>query len=295
MGGSFEDLAAVIGLVKDKSRIGVCFDTCHAFAAGYDLRSEETFNATWKQFDEIIGLQYLKALHINDSVKGLGSRRDLHENIGAGELGLSAFHLLMRDPRFDDLPFILETPMIEGSLNVDAKPNAQSNGATNGVAVKTEEDATEEQADDHEHDNDGDVEDNATGQVGLSLGASTWKREIELLHELEKVPFGQTNDKIDQLTKEIMAIVMEKRRKEDERKQAADNARQAAKDAKKAALIAEGGMAFTEADELKPAAKRQRKSQKAEVKEQSPVPEMEIDSEEVDQLASDYEEPPKKG
>lgn len=68
--------------MEDKNRIGVCFDTCHAFAAGYDLRSEDAFNATWKQFDDIVGLQYLKAFHVNDSMKDLGSGRDLHQNIG---------------------------------------------------------------------------------------------------------------------------------------------------------------------------------------------------------------------
>lgn len=82
IGGSFEDLAAIIALVKDKSRIGVCFDTCHGFAAGYDLRTEDVYNDTWKKFDDIIGLKYLKAFHVNDSMKELGSRRDLHQNIG---------------------------------------------------------------------------------------------------------------------------------------------------------------------------------------------------------------------
>lgn len=72
----------MITLVKDKTRIGVCFDTCHGFAAGYDLRSEEAYNETWKQFDDIIGLRYLKAFHVNDSMKGLASGRDLHQNIG---------------------------------------------------------------------------------------------------------------------------------------------------------------------------------------------------------------------
>lgn len=82
VGGSFEDLAAVIELVKDKNRIGVCFDTCHGFAAGYDLRSEDAFNETWNQFDQIVGLKYLKAFHVNDSMKELASGRDLHQNIG---------------------------------------------------------------------------------------------------------------------------------------------------------------------------------------------------------------------
>lgn len=82
VGGSFDDLAAIIERVEDKARIGICFDTCHAFAAGYDLRSPEAYEATMKELDKVVGLKFVKAFHLNDSVKGLGCHRDLHANIG---------------------------------------------------------------------------------------------------------------------------------------------------------------------------------------------------------------------
>jgi AP endonuclease-1 len=111
IGGTFEDLAAIIKHVKDKSRVGVCLDTCHVFAAGYDLRTPAAYAATMKKFDEIIGLEYLKAFHINDSKAPLFSNRDLHARIGTGYLGLQSFHNLMNDTRFHGLPMVLETPV----------------------------------------------------------------------------------------------------------------------------------------------------------------------------------------
>lgn len=111
IGSTFEDLASIISLVNDKSRVGVCLDTCHVFAAGYDLRTPETFSATISAFDKVIGLKYLKALHINDSKAPLGSHRDLHANIGTGFLGLRAFHNIVNEPRLWGLPMVLETPI----------------------------------------------------------------------------------------------------------------------------------------------------------------------------------------
>lgn len=111
IGGTFEELAAVIALVDDKSRVGVCLDTCHVFAAGYDLRTPDAYNETIDKFDKVIGLPYLKAFHINDSKAPLGSGRDLHANIGTGFLGLRAFHNIMNDPRMQGLPMVLETPI----------------------------------------------------------------------------------------------------------------------------------------------------------------------------------------
>ncbi|KAF2743847.1 AP endonuclease [Sporormia fimetaria CBS 119925] len=111
IGGTFQDLADIIKLVEDKTRIGVCLDTCHVFAAGYDLRTPETFVSVMKEFDEIIGLKYLKALHVNDSKAPLASYRDLHARIGTGYLGLRAFHNLVNDERLHGLPMILETPI----------------------------------------------------------------------------------------------------------------------------------------------------------------------------------------
>ncbi len=107
---SFEQLAQIIAQVKQKERIGVCLDTCHVFAAGYDLRSQEQYEHMWQQFDATVGLNYLKVIHVNDSKKKLGSRVDRHEHIGKGELGIEPFRLLFNDPRFFAIPKILETP-----------------------------------------------------------------------------------------------------------------------------------------------------------------------------------------
>ena len=109
VGYRFEHLAAILALVGQEKRTGVCLDTCHAFAAGYDIRTAETYEVTMKRFDKIIGRQYLQAAHINDSKMDLGSRKDRHDSIGCGKLGMEAFALLMNDSRFDDMPLILET------------------------------------------------------------------------------------------------------------------------------------------------------------------------------------------
>jgi len=110
LGFEFEQLAFIIENIDDKSRVGICFDTCHGFVAGYDIKSSNGFDETFKKFDEIIGLKYLKALHLNDAKKGLGSRVDRHESIGKGELGLDPFIRIMNSPLFDNMPLILETP-----------------------------------------------------------------------------------------------------------------------------------------------------------------------------------------
>jgi deoxyribonuclease-4 len=109
VGYRFEHLAALIEMVEDKSRIGVCLDTCHTFASGYDLRTPETYEKTIKTFDEIVGLNYLKGMHINDSKVELGSRKDRHHSLGKGLLGWDTFKLIMNDPRLDDMPLVLET------------------------------------------------------------------------------------------------------------------------------------------------------------------------------------------
>lgn len=110
LGYTFEQIAFIIENVEDKSRVGVCIDTCHAFAAGYDLKSESGFRDTFEHFDNIVGFQYLKGMHLNDSKKGVGSHVDRHDDIGKGELGMEPFRLLMNDARFDGLPLVLETP-----------------------------------------------------------------------------------------------------------------------------------------------------------------------------------------
>lgn len=110
LGYRFEHLAAIIDGVEDKSRIGVCVDTCHTFAAGYDLATPEGYARTWEDFDRIVGFGYLRGMHLNDSKKGVGSRVDRHAPIGKGELGEDFFRMLMADPRMDNIPLILETP-----------------------------------------------------------------------------------------------------------------------------------------------------------------------------------------
>lgn len=110
VGFSFEHIAIIIDKVEDKSRVGVCIDTCHTYSAGYDLKTEEGYRDTWAEFDRTIGSHYLKAIHLNDTKKELASRVDRHESIGKGLLGMPFFERFMQDPRFDNMPLILETP-----------------------------------------------------------------------------------------------------------------------------------------------------------------------------------------
>lgn len=110
MGYRFEHLRFMIDHVEDKSRVGVCIDTCHAFTSGYDLLSPEGFVESFKHFDEIVGFNYLKGMHLNDSKKDLGTRVDRHDNLNIGFLGIEPFARIMRDQRFDNMPLILETP-----------------------------------------------------------------------------------------------------------------------------------------------------------------------------------------
>ncbi len=109
MGFKFEHLASIIKGVEDKRRVGVCLDTCHTFTAGYDIRTREAFEATIDEFDEIVGIKYLKGMHLNDSKPDLGSHVDRHQSIGKGKLGVEPFRLIMNDSRFDEIPMILET------------------------------------------------------------------------------------------------------------------------------------------------------------------------------------------
>lgn len=110
LGRTFEEIAQIIDGVEDQSRVSVCFDTCHVFAAGYDIRTEETYAATMASFDEVIGLDRLRVLHLNDSAKDFGSFRDRHAHIGQGTIGPDAFHFLLQDERLEGRPGILETP-----------------------------------------------------------------------------------------------------------------------------------------------------------------------------------------
>ena len=110
LGYRFEHLAHIIAKVDDKSRVGVCIDTCHTYSAGYDLADEEGYRKTWHDFDEIIGRSFLRAIHLNDDLRKLGSRIDRHTEIGKGTLGMEFFRRFVNDPRFDGMPIILETP-----------------------------------------------------------------------------------------------------------------------------------------------------------------------------------------
>lgn len=121
IGYRFEHISAIMDRVRKKVRLSVCFDTCHAFAAGYELRTKRDFNSTFKMFDEVIGLSYLKVFHVNDSKKPLGSRVDRHEHIGEGELGLEPFRFLMQDRRFAGIPKILETPKGDDPVGHDSR------------------------------------------------------------------------------------------------------------------------------------------------------------------------------
>ena len=113
MGFSFDHLAAIIEQVEHRDRVGVCIDTAHAFAAGYDVSTEQGYHDVMEQFDEIVGLPYLRAMHLNDSKKALGTRVDRHESLGDGEIGWAPFKAAMQDDRLDGIPFILETPNLE--------------------------------------------------------------------------------------------------------------------------------------------------------------------------------------
>jgi len=109
LGWRFEHLAHIIDKVEDKSRIGVCIDTCHMFTAGYDIRTRAAYDKTWDEFEKIVGFQYLMGMHINDSKPPLGSHVDRHHSLGKGEIGIDAFKFIMNDERMDDIPLILET------------------------------------------------------------------------------------------------------------------------------------------------------------------------------------------
>ena len=109
LGYKFEHLAYIIDKIEDKSRVGVCIDTCHMFTAGYDIRTREAYDKTWNEFDSIVGRKYLMGMHINDSKPDLGSKVDRHDSLGLGKIGWDAFRFIMNDERMDDIPLVLET------------------------------------------------------------------------------------------------------------------------------------------------------------------------------------------
>lgn len=110
LGFSFGQIAYIISRIENKERVGVCIDTCHAFAAGYDISTPEGYKAVWNDFDTTIGFEFLSGMHLNDSKKGLGSHVDRHESLGQGTIGRPFFEMLIADPRMNNIPLILETP-----------------------------------------------------------------------------------------------------------------------------------------------------------------------------------------
>lgn len=128
LGGTFEQVAEIIAQVKYPSRVGVCMDTCHIFAAGYEIRTRQSYLDTFEEFDRIVGLEKLFAIHLNDSLKDIGSHLDRHAHIGLGKLGLEPFRFLANDPRFKDLPMLLETP--KGIREEDGRDWDEINGQT---------------------------------------------------------------------------------------------------------------------------------------------------------------------
>jgi deoxyribonuclease-4 len=114
LGATFEQLASIIAKMNDHARVGVCLDTCHLLASGYDICSPEGYESTFRQFGRLVGFDRLRVFHLNDSKKPLGSRVDRHEHIGQGALGLEPFRRIVNDPRFRRVPMLLETPKTEG-------------------------------------------------------------------------------------------------------------------------------------------------------------------------------------
>ena len=110
LGHTFEQLAHIIDKVEDKTRVGVCIDTAHTLAAGYEIRTEESYKETFQSLDDIVGFKYIKGIHLNDSKKEVGTKVDRHDSIGNGVMGMTLFELMMKDSRFDKMPIILETP-----------------------------------------------------------------------------------------------------------------------------------------------------------------------------------------
>ncbi|KAE8350024.1 AP endonuclease [Aspergillus coremiiformis] len=176
IGGKLTEFRDLLAMIPQEyhSRIGICIDTCHSFAAGYDLASPPGFQAFMKEFEEVIGLQHLRALHLNDSKAPRGSKRDLHANIGTGFLGLRAFHNVMNEPRFEGLPMVLETPIDRPVSMISKSPVQKKDQDSDGAAdVPTSNNKKKAQP-----------KRPANSKEPTVADPSVWAREIELLESL---------------------------------------------------------------------------------------------------------------
>ncbi len=136
LGYRFEQLAAILDQVERADRVGICLDTCHVFAAGYDIRTRDGYRKTMRDLAACLGLHRVKAIHLNDSVQGLGSRVDRHAHIGDGRLGLDPFRWLLNDPAFRGVPMILETPKGEDFVKADRRNLARLRRLLNGAVLR---------------------------------------------------------------------------------------------------------------------------------------------------------------
>ncbi|KAL4736127.1 xylose isomerase-like protein [Aspergillus similis] len=230
IGGSLSEFRDLLALIPKEyhSRIGVCIDTCHSFAAGYDLVSPAGFQAFLKEFEDLIGIQHLRALHLNDSKAPGGSKRDLHANIGTGFLGLRAFHNVMNEPRFEGLPMILETP-------IDRLPSAATNGAKKEAA---EEEVESEASDDEIKPKTKKKQQKKPAAAKAVPDYSIWAREIELLESL--IGMDPESDEFRALEAELSEEGRETREKHMEqylRKQEAEEKKKAKSGGKQKTLI----------------------------------------------------------
>lgn len=225
IGGSlshFKDLIALIP-TEHHSRIGICIDTCHSFAAGYDLVSPEGFKSFLSEFDELIGLKFLRALHLNDSKAPRGSKRDLHANIGTGFLGLRAFHNVMNEPRFEGLPMVLETPIdrVQAEVEAEAEIEAVDEGSDEedpGKRKKKPKKAPKRPA-------------GAGPPTAPDPGV--WAREIKLLESLIGMdPEGEEFRSLEAKLAEEGREMREKMQEQYERKLAAERKKEAKREAK---------------------------------------------------------------
>lgn len=183
IGGNLSEFRDLIALIPEQyhDRIGICIDTCHSFAAGYDLVSPEGFQAFIKEFDDVVGLKYLRALHLNDSKAPRGSKRDLHANIGTGFLGLRAFHNVMNEKHFEDIPMVLETPIDRPDpayLPKATKAAHTSNGDHDSCAEE------ESEAEDPKPKKGKKTKRPAGAHPRTFQDFSIWAREIKLLESL---------------------------------------------------------------------------------------------------------------